>query len=323
MHTLLIAGSLLLALCGCLACLALLRFTRSSVSRRLIQMAGLFVPTIALALLSTLMAHFLIAVCFLTAPPIDVAISEVLTVAGAVGIGIAILLNLARATLLPIHLRQRTWDAPAQLQAKVLDLTASTGLRSVPTLRVAADARPWALVAGLFRPRVVLSSGLLSLLDEEELSAVLCHEMVHIQRGDLWWTALCGVLRDLTWFLPTTRYFYHSMLAEQEVACDDQIVEESRRLALASALVRVWQAKMNPPSTPHGALALFSPEHSERLEARVRRLLENPGAATDSPPYRALAMVAGLLVLFTIAQVGAANAVMGAMGCSMYQLMVH
>jgi len=55
---------------------------------------------------------------------------------------------------------------------------------------------------------------------------------------------LRGILRDLTWFLPITRRLYKRLLVEQEVACDDRVTGEPRRLALASALARVWQAEL-------------------------------------------------------------------------------
>jgi beta-lactamase regulating signal transducer with metallopeptidase domain len=327
MHSLLILVSLLLAFGGCLLCCALLRTVRSPRSRRVVYIAGLFIPTIALVLLSVLMVHFLADVCFLTAPPADVAISQSLTLIGALGIGAAILLNLLRAALLPVHMRRRTWDAPARLQVKAGELAACIGLRNLPAVRVCADALPWAFAAGLVRPQLVVSSGLVALLDDEELNAVLCHEIMHIRRGDLWWTALCGVLRDLTWFFPTTRHLYTQMLAEQEVDCDDHVLGEPRRLALASALVRVWQSGMEVSRAPRGALALFSPQNSrlphEGIEARVRRLLENPGVTAGSSPYKALLVLGGLLTLFTLVQLVAAGAAMETMGCNLNQLMMR
>jgi len=243
-----------------------------------------------------------------------------------VGIAFAILLNLVRAALLPLYLPHNTWDAPAWLLTKVSGFAADLGLRRAPRVLVRPNVHPGALVAGLFRPSLVVSTGLLTLLDEDELSAVLCHELLHIKRGDLWWAAICGVLRDLTWFLPVTRHLYGLMLAEQELACDDQIIGESRRLALASALARVWQADIATPRsrscpTPRGALALFSPEHSAYLEARVRRLLDHPGVAQGASAAKALLVVVGVLLLFVVAQIGAAAVVMGQMGCSMQGMM--
>ncbi len=321
MHTLLILFSLGLALGGSLLCASLLRLTRSSRSRRALQGAGLLLPAVVLGLLTSVMVHFLSQLCFQMAPRLDAAVAQTLSIIGALGIMAAITLNGTRAVLLPVHLRRHTWQAPAWLETRIAQLVAGTGLRYAPRARVAADPRPWALVAGVFKPHLVVSSGLVALLDSEELEAVLCHELLHIHRGDLWWTAIGGVLRDLTWFLPATRRLYRLLLTEQEVACDDGVLGEPRRLALASALARVWQAEISQGlagAAPRGALALSSPDHSARLEARVRRLLDHPGIATISTSRRGLLVVAAVLGLLVPAQLLATLLTMSSMGCGIY-----
>ncbi len=321
MHTLLILFSLGLALGASLLCVTLLRLAGSSRSRRALQGVGLFLPVAVLALLTLVMIHFVTQVCFQMASRLDVGIAETLSFIGAFGIAAAIVLNGGRAVLLPLHLRRRTWQAPDWLEARVANLSCGMGLDRAPSARVAADPQPWALVAGLFKPHLVVSSGLVGLLDREELEAVLCHELLHIRRGDLWWTALGGVLRDLTWFLPSTRRLYRFLLTEQEMACDDGVLGESRRLALASALARVWQAGFGSGQAPRGALALFSPEQSTHFEARVRRLLDHPGSIENSPSRRALLAPVVVVGLFVPAQLVAALAAMDQMGCGMHGLL--
>ena len=323
MHTLLILISLALALGGSLLCVGLLRVAHAPSSRHTLQLTGLLLPALVLGLLGSLLIHFFSQICFRTAPSLDIALTQSLFALGALGISVAVGLNLLRAALLPWHLRRRTWDAPAWLQAQVAEVGGRVGLRRPPAVRVAADARPWALVAGLFRPHLVVSSGLVALLDREELGAVLYHELLHIRRGDLWWTVGGGVLRDLTWFLPSTRRLYAQLRAEQEVACDDGVPGARQRLALASALARVWQAALVAPQTPRGALALAAPEHEApwTAEARVRRLLEQPETPADRPPYRTLLAVAALLGLFVSAQLGAATLAMDKMACELQQFL--
>lgn len=321
MHTLLILFSLGLALGGSLFCVALLGMARSAQSRRVLQGVGLFLPALVLGLLAAVMAHFLSQICFLTAPSLDLGIAQGISVIGAIGILTAIVMNVMRALLLPIHLQQHTWQGPEWLQFRVVVLSADTGLRCAPRLRVAADPRPWALAAGLFKPHVVVSSGLVGLLDREELEAVLYHEVLHIRRGDLWWATLGGVLRDLTWFLPATRRLFRLMLTEQEMACDDGVLGEDRRLALASALARVWQAGLSSGPAPRGALSFFSHQKAAHFEARVHRLLDYPGTARSSSARRALLAVVMLLGLFVPAQIGATLLAMDQMGCGMHGLM--
>jgi hypothetical protein len=185
------------------------------------------------------------------------------------------------------------------------------------------------------------------LLDGEELAAVLHHELLHIQRGDLWWTAIGGVLRDLTWFVPSTRRIYGLMLAEQELACDDCVPGERRRVALASALARVWQeavparkatakpAGLRGRAEPsmRGSLGIFSPEQKTYLEVRIRRLLDGPGGSCGpagstelgdqrSSTRRSTVLVVGLLLVpVVLAQVGMSLVAMDNMGCDLPQVL--
>lgn len=321
-HTLLILFSVGLALASSLLCVALLGMARSSRSRRALQGIGLGLPALVLSLLALVMAHFLTQICFQVAPSLDVGIARGISYVGAFVITAAIALNGLRALLLPVHLRRRTWRGPMWLEARVSALTTDLGLRRAPSVRVAADSRPWALAAGLFKPHLVVSSGLVGLLDHGELDAVLCHELLHVRRGDIWWAALGGVLHDLTWFLPATRRLFRLMLTEQEMACDDGVLGEEMRLALASALARVWQAGLSSGPSPRGALSFFTHQQSMHFEARVQRLLDYPGTTTNSSPRRALLAVAVLLALFVPAQIGATLLVMDRMGCGVHGLLV-
>ncbi len=319
MHTLLVLASLLIAGFAGVLCIRLLGLVRSWGSRRSVQITGMLIPVIVLSILALTVVHFISQVCWWGAPPMDVAITQAFSLVGAVAVVLAFLLNAMRAALLPLHLRRRTWEAPKWLQDRVAEVAASVGMTKPPRVRVAADSRPWALVAGPLRPHLVVSSGLIVLLDAEELSAVLCHELLHIRRSDLWWSAVASALYDLTWFLPATRLLYRKMMAEQEIACDDHIVGETRRLALASALARVWQAQVRSAPSPRGSLGLISPEQTGVLEGRMRRLLDLPGIGVASSHHRALSISLVLLCLFIVAQLGATAVAMNNMGCGLYQ----
>ncbi|MEO6457940.1 MAG: M56 family metallopeptidase, partial [Chloroflexia bacterium] len=295
---------------------------RSWNARRVVQLAGIALPVVLLGLSALLTAHFLAWVCFWSAPPLDVLVTVGISLAGALVLIMAIAINILRAALLPWQLQRRTWDTPAWLQDTIATLAAETGLKRVPRSRVAVDERPWALVASPFRPRLVVSSGLIALLDKEELSAVLCHELIHLRRGDLWWSALAGMLRDLAPFLPSTRRMYQLLLAEQEIACDDQVIGESRRLALASSLARVWQAGISSVPPPRGALALLSAPEPNRFETRMRRLLERTGSTDIGIPNQALLLVGSMLGLFVVAQLWATAVAMDKMGCGLHQVLM-
>ena len=54
---------------------------------------------------------------------------------------------------------------------------------SLPELYVASDPKPGAVTIGMDKPLIVLTSGLVNLLDEEEQRFVLGHEMGHVASG--------------------------------------------------------------------------------------------------------------------------------------------
>ncbi|NED86395.1 M48 family metalloprotease, partial [Streptomyces sp. SID11233] len=66
----------------------------------------------------------------------------------------------------------------------------------VPPLFVTQDPRPQAMCVGMDEPVIVLTTGLVELLDEEELRAVIGHEVGHALSGH-------SVYRTILLFLTT------------------------------------------------------------------------------------------------------------------------
>ena len=68
---------------------------------------------------------------------------------------------------------------------------------------------------------MLLSTWMVDHLDQQELEAVLMHELVHAHRRDylLNWVAL--LLRDAFFYLPTSRIAYRQLHYEKELASDE------------------------------------------------------------------------------------------------------
>jgi heat shock protein HtpX len=86
-------------------------------------------------------------------------------------------------------------DGAPQLLRMVRELAQRAGVPP-PALYLIDDAAPTALATGNGprRGAIALSTGLLSLLSEAELRAVIAHELAHIRRGDVAPVALGAVL---------------------------------------------------------------------------------------------------------------------------------
>ncbi|WP_243526912.1 M56 family metallopeptidase [Bacillus pseudomycoides] len=75
-------------------------------------------------------------------------------------------------------------------------------------------------VFGFIRPKVLLSSVHMKVLDEQQLRYIFHHELAHIKRRDVGVNWLMHGLLILNWFNPILWYAYSCMREDQELACD-------------------------------------------------------------------------------------------------------
>ncbi len=124
-------------------------------------------------------------------------------------------------------------------------------------------------------------------------------------RGDSWTNWLLLSARILHWFNPVAWWTVREMQAEREAACDElafAALSEDERSAYAATLVEL-AASLAPASIAPGLIGLFT--STDRLKARVERLLRSPSARTVPAPA-----AAGLLLVMALA--GLTDAMPGA-----------
>jgi beta-lactamase regulating signal transducer with metallopeptidase domain len=158
-------------------------------------------------------------------------------------------------------------DAPARVRT-------AAAAAGVPGVDVVADPSVFTFCYGFIRPRVCLSTGLIALLDEAELRAVLRHEAHHARHRDPLKILVSRTVASGLFFLPLAGALRNSFLARKEICADAEATRPETDYSLARALVKMLTAER--PSWPAGVLAIgaFSP-----TEARIQNLLQ-PGAAT-------------------------------------------
>ncbi len=174
-----------------------------------------------------------------------------------VGIGLAILTVLAfaigatclsRATVAARQIDARLSRYPEPEGWRVLARLA-VRVNSAAQIRVVRSASPRAFCAGLWRPRVYLSTGLLSLLGERELEAVVRHEEHHVARRDPLRMAVARALARALFYIPVLRDLEAHFLAAKEVEADRIVVTAMRsRDALAGALLALVGQKDPQPA---------------------------------------------------------------------------
>jgi Zn-dependent protease with chaperone function len=117
-----------------------------------------------------------------------------------------------------------------ELHRMLLDSAATLDLAEVPEMYVIQDPMPSAMTIGLDRPTIVLSTGLVELMDAEEMRFAVAHEVGHALSGHsvyrtmlLWLTNLAT---NLSW-LPMGRWGIEVIITalkewfrKSELSCD-------------------------------------------------------------------------------------------------------
>lgn len=78
----------------------------------------------------------------------------------------------------------------ARVHQAALEAATSLDVNDLPDVYVYADPRPFAYAIGLDKPFIVISSGMVDLVDDEELRFVLGHELGHILSGHALYTTM-------------------------------------------------------------------------------------------------------------------------------------
>jgi beta-lactamase regulating signal transducer with metallopeptidase domain len=283
-HTLLyLSGMLLVILLGSVLVLHLLHLFSDWSQRRVMHLLILITPLVSLIVLMGGVQHVLDQECASNALAWDTTLDiTVLLLMGSTLVG-ALGLGLGRLVLMERVMKQQEVIAAPDLQALVDHFAHQRGFPRLCLQLVRAD-RPLALLYGIRRPRMLLSTWMIDHLDAQELEAVLMHELVHVRRRDflLNWVAL--LLRDAFFYLPTSRIAYRQLHCEKELASDDLVAQSTDRpLALASALTKVWLSLVDDsPSKIVQTLV----GRGESIAHRVDRLLGMRNQTVEkSPPW--------------------------------------
>jgi Zn-dependent protease with chaperone function len=189
------------------------------------------------------------------------------------------LLGTATMATLTWTLGNAAWE---QRRLSRLRKAARQERRAGHAVSVVPSTRAAAFCAGLIRPRIYLTSGLVDTLERDEITAVVRHEAAHAE-AYVPLKALVARLFARTFFwLPALRDLESSYLLTAELAADEAAIRATSTQAVAAALTRVLDA--SAPAIGFANLA----------DARIDKLLD-PRVAPPrilSAPKLALTLVA-------------------------------
>jgi Zn-dependent protease with chaperone function len=235
--------------------------------------------------------------------PSDADFFQMFALAGAVLLGVHLLLNLVRTT----------WRAERHRRhhAQLLRLL-SDPMPERPGTRVIDHATPIAYcLPGAPRATTVLSAGLLELLTEEELAAVVAHERAHVtQHHHVLLVAFSAWRSALPWFPIATRA-HEAVGLLIELLADDHARRTVSERNLSRAVARVALAGAPAsglvPAQPAGVGVAPAPMPSgEWADARVARLTDRAEPAAPALRFSVLTGALALVVVPTLMLLGPA-----------------
>lgn len=97
-----------------------------------------------------------------------------------------------------------------------------------------------AITMGLIRPKIVISTGLMNLLNEDELTAVMYHEIYHKESRDPLKIFLISLCSSTFWYIPILKWFNQKYRIINELLADGFAIEkQATSVNLGSALLKM------------------------------------------------------------------------------------
>lgn len=233
----------------------------------------------------------------------------------AAGLVALVTIHLSGQMIATIRLRRCSvpLNDPALLRS-LRECAGRFALARPPRLMVSPASCPPVFTAGLLSPAIYLSPELVSRLDDDEMRAVLCHELAHVERRDnLSSVVLRGAGVVILGLIPAALVLEHSitpetmhfgsmnarllqlaiillliagrgflwrpLIALREISCDDRAVQSAADpLALASAIAKTWRLQRSASAAPWSGVGFHSLlGFNSGAAGRMRRLLRRRG----------------------------------------------
>ncbi|HEX4497359.1 MAG TPA: M56 family metallopeptidase [Thermoanaerobaculia bacterium] len=189
-------------------------------------------------------------------------------------------------------------------------ICARLGLRRAPELRGSAEVRT-PQVTGLAQPVVLIPRAGLDRLTPAEVSMMLCHELVHLRRKDLWLGWVPALAHRLFFFHPLAALAAREYAIAREAACDAEVLR-----ILGSAPQDYGRLLLRWGVAPRetGLAAAGASPSLQTLKRRLKMLQSSENKSGGKRRVSAwwwlagVAVLAGLIPLRIVAQEGASKA---------------
>jgi bla regulator protein blaR1 len=123
-------------------------------------------------------------------------------------------------------------------------------------------------IVGIFRPILLLPTGLSDRLIDLQLEAIITHELCHVRRWDNLTAAIHMLVESVFWFHPLVWWIGARMVDERERACDEEVLMYGNEpQAYAEGIIRVCQLCLE------SQLVCVSGVTGSNLEKRIEAIM--------------------------------------------------
>jgi len=84
-------------------------------------------------------------------------------------------------------------------------------------------------LTGLFQPQIYLPKNYFEELNHIQQQCIIKHELMHLQRKDIWTQLLAELVRTVFWFNPIVHIAWKAFRQDQELACDYNVLADSSK----------------------------------------------------------------------------------------------
>ncbi len=160
------------------------------------------------------------------------------------------------------------------------------------TARILETDLPYSAQIGFWHSELIISRGLVTVLDEAHLAAVIAHEQAHVHYRDTFWFFWLGWIRSFTFWLPQTEVLWQELLLLRELRADRKAAESVDFLLIAESLLAVAKAPLE--AAPIWCASFNDDQNGDRLNQRIDSLL----AAAEPVPTNQWRSWSWLCLLF-------------------------
>lgn len=197
----------------------------------------------------------------------------------------------------------KTHPAGAKWEAKIEILAQRLGIdQKIQIVQSGIAKMP--MVVGHFKPLVLVPLGLLSGLSNDEVEAILAHELAHIKRRDYLVNVLQSFIEIVFFFNPAVLWVSNLIKIEREHCCDDLAIDcINDRKNYVQALISCQEFKENSP-----AFAMAVTGKKNNLLHRASRMLFNTKSTLNKMEKTILTIALVSVVVCTAAFKNVGNA---------------